>query len=48
MGMNLLNCATWELKAIVKSLSMLSLLNTPEENARLKEAKRILKERKIK
>lgn len=46
--MQLSRCATWELKAIIKALNMLPLLNTPEENARLKEAKRVLKERKTK
>ena len=43
--MLLSRCATWELKAIIKALSLHSWLNTPEETARLKEAKRVLKER---
>ena len=33
------NRSTWELKAIVKALSMLELLNTNEENKRLEDAK---------
>jgi len=40
--MNLDKRPTWELKAIVKALSMHSWLNTLEENQRLGEAKRIL------
>lgn len=39
------NKATWELKAIVKALSTLELLNTSEENKRLKYAKNELKTR---
>jgi|TARA_R110000823_G_scaffold40847_1_gene107947 hypothetical protein len=39
------NKATWELKKIVKALSMLELLNTQEENKRLQEAKQELKNR---
>lgn len=46
--MQLSRRATWELKAIIKALSLHYWLNTPEENARLKEAKRVLKERKTK
>tara|TARA_R100000234_G_scaffold69731_1_gene42813 strand:+ start:777 stop:956 length:180 start_codon:yes stop_codon:yes gene_type:complete len=37
------NRATWELKNMVKALSMLELLNTEEENKRLQEAKQELK-----
>jgi len=37
--------ATWELRNIIKALSFLPLLNTPEENARLKAAKAELKKR---
>jgi len=36
------NKATWELKNIVKALSMMSVLNTDEENKRLEEAKQEL------
>jgi hypothetical protein len=39
------NRSTWELKAIVKALSMLELLNTNEENKRLEDAKAELKKR---
>tara|TARA_Y100000114_G_scaffold82624_1_gene76282 strand:- start:525 stop:683 length:159 start_codon:yes stop_codon:yes gene_type:complete len=42
------NRATWELKNIVKALSMFELLNTEEENKRLQEAKQELKRRKHK
>ena len=37
--------ATWELKNMVKALSMLELLNTEEENKSLQEAKQELKRR---
>ena len=39
--------ATWELKAMVKALSLpiSSFLNTDEDNKRLKEAKQELKRR---
>ena len=40
------NKATWELKAIKKALSMLSLLNTPEENLRLQAVTVLLSKRK--
>ena len=40
------NRATWELKNMVKALSMLELLNTEEENKRLQEAKQELKRRR--
>ena len=36
---------TWELKNMVKALSMLELLNTEEENKRLQEAKQELHRR---
>ena len=39
------NRATWELKNMVKALSMLELLNTEEENKSLQEAKQELKRR---
>ena len=39
------NKATWELKNIVKALSIMSVLNTDEENKRLEEAKQELKRR---
>ena len=41
------NKATWELKNIVKALSIMSVLNTDEENKRLEEAKQELKRRII-
>lgn len=37
------NRARWELRAIVRALSRLEILNTPEENQRLKAARLILK-----
>ncbi len=37
---------TWELRAIVKALSLHSWLNTSEENERLEACKQILKTRK--
>ncbi len=37
------NCAHWELRAIVRALSRLQILNTPEENQRLKAARLLLK-----
>ena len=37
---------TWELRAIVKALSLHPWLNTSEENERLETCKRILKARK--
>ena len=40
------NKATWELKHIVKALSLLEVLNTPEENKRLQDAKQELKFRR--
>jgi len=46
-GDNMENKATWELKNIVKALSMMSVLNTDEENKRLEEAKQELKRRII-
>jgi hypothetical protein len=39
------NYATYELKNIIKALSMMEILNTSEENKRLKEAKEELKRR---
>ena len=38
---------TWELKNMIKALSMMELLNTDEENKRLKKAKQELKNRKV-
>ena len=35
--------ATWELKNMRKALSMLSILNTPEEDERLEAVKTMLK-----
>jgi len=40
------NKSTWELKNMVKALSIMSVLNTDEENKRLEEAKQELKRRK--
>ena len=42
---NLDRRATWELKQIVRALSLHQWLNTPEENARLERAKKLLKSR---
>lgn len=39
--------ATWELKNIIKALSIMSVLNTDEENKRLEKAKQELKNRKV-
>ena len=36
---------TWELKQIVRALSLHPWLNTQEENARLERAKKLLKSR---
>lgn len=38
--------ASYELKAIIKALSIIQVLNTPEENKRLKEAKIELNQRR--
>ena len=43
--MNMKHRATWELKNMIKALSMMKLLNTDEENKRLKQAKQELKSR---
>ena len=40
--------ATYELKNIIKALSIMEVLNTPEENQRLREAKEELKRRRRK
>jgi len=37
--------ATWELKNMIKALSMMKLLNTDKENKRLEQAKQELKSR---
>tara|TARA_R110000744_G_scaffold276812_1_gene389359 strand:- start:17 stop:151 length:135 start_codon:yes stop_codon:yes gene_type:complete len=37
--------STWEIKQIIKALSMMLVLNTDEENKRLEEAKKELKNR---
>jgi len=37
------NLASWEMRAIVRALSRLQILNTPEENQRLKAARLLLK-----
>jgi len=42
---NIKHRATWELKNMVKALSMFEILNTKEENIRLKEAKKELRKR---
>ena len=44
--MNIKNKATYELKNMVKALSMFELLNTNEENQRLEKAKKELKIRR--
>lgn len=44
MSINLERRPRWELRMIVKALSLHPWLNTKEETARLGEAKRILKE----
>ena len=44
--MNLERRPTWELKNMVKALSLHSWLNTEEEKERLLEAKKILKLRR--
>lgn len=44
--MNFSKKATWELRAIVKALSLLPALNTAEENVRLADAKKELEKRK--
>tara|TARA_R100000458_G_C8240823_1_gene219951 strand:- start:359 stop:529 length:171 start_codon:yes stop_codon:yes gene_type:complete len=44
--MNLENRPTWELKNMIKALSLHSWHNTEEEEKRLVEAKKILKLRK--
>jgi len=41
------NKDSWELKAIVKALSTLELINTNDENKRLKNAKAALNKLKI-
>jgi len=48
--MNLRNKATWELRAIVKALSLpvSSFLNTDEDNERLEQAQIVLYERRLK
>ena len=43
--MNMKNKSVWELTAIKKALSKLELLNTPEEQQRLNDAKRELRRR---
>ena len=44
--LNLTSKSTEELNAIVRALSKLQLLNTPEENQRLFDAQQELKKRK--
>ncbi len=39
--------ATWELKNMIRALSMMKLLNTDEENKRLEQAKQELKNRRV-
>ena len=45
-ALNLTNKSTEELNAIVRALSKLQLLNTPEENQRLFDCEQELKKRK--
>jgi hypothetical protein len=40
--------ATWELKNMIKALSMMPILNTAEEDKRLQDAKKELKQRRSK
>jgi|TARA_Y100000015_G_scaffold40159_1_gene44745 hypothetical protein len=40
--------ATWELKNMIKALSMMPILNTVEEDKRLQDAKKELKQRRSK
>ena len=40
------NRATWELKNMIKALSIMEILNTSKENERLRQAKEELKRRK--
>ncbi len=47
-NMNVKNCETWELKNMIKALSMFELLNTEEANKRLQEAKKELRNRRRK
>ena len=44
------NQTSWDLKQMIKALSLpiSSFLNTEEDNIRLKNAKKVLRERKIK
>jgi len=46
--MNLKSQPTYALKNMIKALSMFEVLNTDEENTRLKLAKEELKQRRIK
>jgi len=46
LGRPMLARATWELKNMVRALSTMSILNSPEDNARLQEAKRELRMRR--
>ena len=48
--MNLRTLATWELRQIVKALTLpvSSFLNTDEDNERLKQAQIVLYERRLK
>ena len=46
--MNLRTKATWELRAIIKALSVIPFLNTDEDNERLEQAQIILYERRLK
>ena len=48
--MNLRTLATWELRAIIKALTLpvSSFLNTDEDNERLEQAQIVLYERRLK
>jgi hypothetical protein len=46
--MNLRNKPTWELRAIIKALSVIPFLNTDEDNERLEQAQIVLYERRLK
>ena len=45
--MKMKNKASWELKVMIKSLSIMQVLNTDKENKRLQEAKQELKDRNV-
>mgnify|MGYP007072205515 CR=1 FL=1 len=46
--MNLRTKPTWELRAIIKALSLIPFFNTDEDNKRLEQAQIVLYERRLK